>query len=128
MVPTNLSIFQLISIGLFGLVFGLFETFTNFFYILTNNYNWPRIQHGKELPYQAEDKVIRRKVIQMFLLGIMLLTITLISILIFPQLFIIGSVLIFFNGLLDYTKYRKNNFLFIWSTIAVLSFLLVFIS
>ena len=124
----ELSIFQVISIGLFGLVFGLFETFTNFLYILTNNYTWPRIQHGKELPHQAENTVIKRKVVQMFLLGILLLTITIISILIFPQLFAVGSVLIFFNGLLDYSKYRKNNFLLIWSIVAVLSFLLVFLS
>ncbi|MHA2100129.1 MAG: hypothetical protein ACW99A_15750, partial [Candidatus Kariarchaeaceae archaeon] len=95
MASTNLSIFKIISIGLFGLFFGLFETFTNLVYILTNNYRWSRLQHGKEIPIQAEDKVIKRKVVQMFLLGIMLLSITYISLLISPQLFVVGSVLIF---------------------------------
>ena len=123
----NLSMFQIISIGLFGLFFGVFETFTNFFYILTNDYRWPRIQHGKELPYQAEDKAIKRKVVQMLLSGILLLSITFISLIISPQLFVVGSVLIFFNGLLDYSKYRNKNFLFIWTFIAIISFLLVLI-
>jgi predicted nucleic acid-binding Zn ribbon protein len=127
MASTNLSIFKIISIGLFGLFFGLFETFTNLVYILTNNYRWSRLQHGKEIPIQAEDKVIKRKVVQMFLLGIMLLSITYISLLISPQLFVVGSVLIFLSGLLDYSRYRKKNFLLIWTIIAIISFLLVFL-
>ena len=121
----NLSIFQIIGIGIFGLFFGIFEIFTNSFYLLTKNYRWSRLQHGKELPDQAEDKVIERKIVQMLLLGILLLSITYISVSISPQLFVVGSVLIFVNGLLDYSRYRKKNFLLIWSMIAILSFFLI---
>ena len=121
----NLSIFQLISIGFFGFIFGLFETTTNFFYLLTNNKKWPRLQHGKELPPQAEERLVKRKVMQMLLLGILLLSITYISVLISPQLFVVGSVLIFANGILDYGKYRNENFLLIWTMISIISFLLL---
>jgi predicted nucleic acid-binding Zn ribbon protein len=122
----NLSIFQIISIGIFGLFFGLFETFTNFFYLLTNNKKWPRLQHGKELPSKAEERIVKRKVMQMLLVGVLMLSITYVSLLISPQLFVVGSVLFFFNGLLDYSKYHKKKFLILWTMIALLSFLLVF--
>ncbi len=128
MVNFKASLFQTISIGLFGLVFGLFETLTNIYYLLTNNYKWPRLQYGKELPPQAEERIIKRKIVQMLLLGVLLLSITYVSIMISPQLFVIGSVLIFFNGLIDYSKYQKRNFLIIWTTIGIISFLLVFLS
>ncbi len=123
----NLSIFQIISIGIFGLIFGLFETITNFLYLLSNNKKWPRKQHGKELPPQAEERMVKRKVMQMLLLGILLLSITYVSLVISPQLFVVGSVLIFFSGLLDYSKYHNRNFLIIWIMIAILSSLFVFL-
>ena len=128
MVFENLSIFQIISIGIFGLFFGLFETITNFLYLLSNNKKYSRLQHGKELPTQAEERIIERKVMQMLLLGILLLSITYASLVIAPQLFVVGSVLIFLNGLFDYSRYRKKDFLLLWTIIAIISFLLVFLS
>ena len=123
----NLNQFQILSIGIFGLFFGLFETSTNFFYLVTKNYKWSRLQHGKELPFDAEEKVVIRKVKQMLILGILLLFITLLSISISPQLFVVGSVLIFLNGLLDYSKYQNTMFFIIWTVIAISSIILIFI-
>jgi hypothetical protein len=114
-----LNPFQILSIGIFGIVFGFFEVVTNFFYLITKNYDLPRIQDGKELPKDTDDAVVFHKVIQMLLLGILLVIISLVSIFIAPQLFISGAVLIFLNGLIDYTKFQKKNMLILWSAIAV---------
>ncbi len=46
----EMSIFQIMSIGLFGLIFGSFEASTNLFYLITKNYDLPRKQHSRELP------------------------------------------------------------------------------
>jgi len=124
MTITQLTLIQVVNIGLFGFLFGIFETFTNTFYLFTNNLTLPRIQHGRELPAGAEDKVVRRKVIQMLVLGILLITIALLSVLITPEFFIIGVALIFLNGLLDYGKFRKINALVIWNTLSVISIIL----
>ena len=114
-----LNPFQIISIGIFGIVFGFFEVLTNFFYLVTKNYDLPRLQHGKELPIMPDDTVVYHKVIQMLVLGILLVIISLVSILISPQLFISGAALIFLNGLIDYSKFQKKNMFILWSTIAV---------
>ena len=123
----SLNFYQIVSISIFGLVFGFFETVTNFIYLLTNNNKWPRLQHGKELPREADEIVIVRKVKQMFVLGMILLLITFLSVLISAQLFIIGSALIFLNGLLDYIKYQNRHFLTIWTGISLVSSILIFL-
>ncbi len=84
MIIVTLNLFQIISIGLFGIVFGLFETITNLFYLITDNYNLSRLQHGRELPTDVDDVVVLYKMIQMLILGILLLIISLISIFIAP--------------------------------------------
>jgi hypothetical protein len=121
MTDMQISLLQGVSIGLFGLFFGLFEVLTNAFYLLTNNMRFPRIQHGRELPSQVENHVIRHKTIQMLILGFLLLIIAFISILFIPQLFIVGSALIFLNGLLDYGKFRKKDAFLLWSMISFIS-------
>ena len=119
MIIVTLNFFQIISIGLFGIVFGLFETITNLFYLITDNYHLPRLQHRRELPTDADDVVVLHKMIQMLIFGILLLMISLISIFIAPQLFIVGAVLIFLNGLIDYAKFQKKNMFIVWSTITI---------
>ena len=89
----------MLNIGLFGLLFGIFETLTNTYYLLTNNLRLPRIQHGRELPSEVDDKTIRHKVVQKLILGFLLQVIAVIFILITPQLFIIALAFIFLNGL-----------------------------
>ncbi len=121
MTELHISLLQGVSIGLFGFTFGIFEILTNAYYLLTNNLRLPRIQHGRELPFQVEDNVVRHKIIQMLVLGILLLIIALISILIIPQMFIVGSALIFLNGLLDYGKFRKKDSFLLWSAITLIS-------
>ncbi len=127
MTEFQLSLLQGVSIGLFGFVFGFFELFTNAFYLLTNNWNLPRRQHGKELPSQVNDQIVRHKVIQMLVLGFLLLSISLVSILFIPQLFIVGTTLIFLNGLLEYGKFRKKDAFALWSTISLISVILLII-
>lgn len=118
MVNVELSIFQIISIGLFGFVFGGFETTTNVFYLLTKNYDLPRKQHGRELPADVTDSEILHKVVQMLSLGIILLVIATIAIVIAPQLFVVGAAAIFVNGLIDYSKFKKHDILILWIAIA----------
>ena len=118
MVNVELSIFQIIGIGLFGFVFGGFETTTNVFYLLTKNYDLPRKQHGRELPADVTDPEILHKVVQMLSLGIILLVIATIAIVIAPQLFVVGAAAIFVNGLIDYSKFKKRDILILWITIA----------
>lgn len=117
----ELSIFQLIGIGLFGFVFGTFETSTNLLYLITKNYNLPRKQHGKELPANVTDAEVFHKVVQMFCLGIFLLIISILSSVIAPQLFIVGATAIFLSGLIDYSKFRKNNMLIVWIVISTIA-------
>ncbi|MFX0124565.1 MAG: hypothetical protein ACFFAE_13115 [Candidatus Hodarchaeota archaeon] len=117
----ELSIFQLISIGLFGFIFGIFETSTNLLYLITKNYNLPRKQHGKELPVNVTDAEIFHKVVQMLCLGIFLLIISILSSVIAPQLFIVGATAIFLSALIDYSKFRKNDKLIVWTIISVIA-------
>ncbi len=124
MTNTQLTLIQALNIGLFGILFGIFETITNTFYLFTNNLKLPRIQHGRELPVEVADEIVRHKVIQMLVLGLLLILIALLSIFITPQLFIIAIALIFLNGLLDYGKFRKNDALKIWSVVSVISIVL----
>lgn len=115
----ELSIFQIISIGLFGFIFGGLETTTNMFYLLSKNYDLPKRQHGKELPSNPTEGQIYQKIIQMLSLGIFLMIISTISIVIgFPQLFVVGAAGIFVNGLIDYSKFRKKDMLIVWIIIA----------
>ncbi len=116
----RLTIFQVLSIGLFGFLFGLFETFTNLTYILKQDLRFARLQHGKELPKEASDHMVYKKMVQMMILGILLLCLSFTSILFAPQFFTVAGVLIFLSGLLDYSKYRKNEFFVIWIVIAVM--------
>lgn len=118
MINIELSIFQIISIGLFGFIFGGFETTTNVFYLLTKNYDLPRKQHGKELPVDVTEAEILHKVVQMLSLGIILLVTAIIATVIAPQLFVVGATAILVNGLIDYGKYRKNDMLAVWIVIA----------
>lgn len=119
----ELSIFQLISIGFFGIFFGIFETSTNFFYLVSRNQTLPRKQHSAELPNNATDTQVFHKVVQMFLLGLGLVIISLISSLIAPQLFTIGAALIFLNGLIDYSKFHNARMMLIWTFIATITFI-----
>lgn len=120
MLNYDLSIFQVLSIGIFGFLLGSFETTTNLFYLLTKNYDLPRKQHGKELPDNATEAQILHKVVQMFGLGLILLMTATIAIIIAPQLFIVGATAIFVNGLIDYGKFKKSNMLGIWAIIATI--------
>ncbi len=116
----GMSIFQIISIGLFGFIFGTFEALTNLFYLLTKNYDLPRKQHSKELPINVTDDEVLHKVFQMFILGIFLLLIAVVSITIAPQLFIVGAAAILVSGLIDYTRFGKFDMLVVWIVIAVI--------
>ena len=122
MAIVELSIFQLIAISLFGFIFGGFEVTTNLYYLLTKNYELPRKQHRKELPDNATQEEVVHKVLQMFILGIFLLLIAFISIIIAPQLFVVGGTAILVSGMIDYSKFRKNDMLIIWIAIAGISF------
>lgn len=115
-----MSIFQIISIGLFGFIFGTFEASTNLFYLLTKNYDLPRKQHSKELPINVTDNEVFHKVFQMFVLGTSLLLIAVISITIAAQLFIVGAAAILVSGLIDYSRFRKFDMLVVWIVIAVI--------
>ncbi|MFW9903304.1 MAG: hypothetical protein ACFFFH_03150 [Candidatus Thorarchaeota archaeon] len=121
MINVQLSVFQLISICLFGFVFGTFETSTNLLYLITRNFNIPRKQHGKELPVDPTDIEVFHKIVQMLCLGIILLNISILSLVIAPQLFIIGAAAIFLNGLIDYSKYRKKDIFVIWIVISTVA-------
>ena len=125
MIFEQLSLTQIINIGLFGFVFGFFETITNIYYLLTDNLKLPRIQHGIELPRQVNDKTVRHKVVQMLILGLLLQVIAVISILITPQLFIVAIALIFLNGLIDYGKFRQKETLLLWSVITLIGVILL---
>ena len=117
----ELSVFQIIGIGLFGFIFGTFETSTNLLYLITKNYNLPRKQHGKELPTDVTNSEVYQKVIQMLCLGIILLVISILSLMVAPQLFVVGATAIFLSGLIDYAKFRKKDMLIIWSVISIIS-------
>jgi hypothetical protein len=117
----SLSVFQTLNISLFGFFFGGFESITNIFYLITKNYDLPRKQHGKELPTNATDSQVFNKVKRMFLLGLILIVISLISVIIAPQFFILGGAAIFLNGLIDYSYYKKEKLLFGWIIIAIFS-------
>jgi hypothetical protein len=121
MFDVELSIFQLISIVLFGFVFGTFETSTNLLYLITKNFDLPRKQHSKELPRDATNSEVFHKVVQMLCLGIILLSISILSLVITPQLFIVGATAIFLSGLIDYSKFRKKDMLIIWVVISVIA-------
>ena len=121
----QLSFLQILNIGLFGFVFGIFETVTNGYYLLTNNLRLPIIQHGRELPSEVDDNIVKHKVVQMLILGLLLLIIAIISTLITPHLFIVAIALIFLNGLLDYGKFRKIGMFMLWSAIAAISVVLL---
>ncbi len=117
---TLISIFQVISIGLFGFIFGGFEATTNLIYLLTKNYDLPRKQHGKELPTDVTEAELLHKVVQMFSLGMILLVTAIIAISIAPQLFVVGAAAIFLSGLIDYSKFKKNDMLIVWIVIATI--------
>ncbi|MFX0087627.1 MAG: DUF6442 family protein [Candidatus Hodarchaeota archaeon] len=119
----DVSFFQLFSISIFGFIFGLFEASTNLFYLINKNYTLSRKQHGKELPRNATDTQVFHKVVQMFILGIILLFISLISSIIAPQLFTVGAAFILINGLIDYSKFRKRNMIITWTVIAFIAFI-----
>ena len=110
----QLTVFQIFTIGLFGFFFGLFEFSTNFYFLLKRDLRFSKIQHGRELSGEATDSMIYRKMIQMLILGILLLCVSFISVLIAPQFFTIAGGLIFLNGLIDYSKYHKNEYFIIW--------------
>ncbi|MFX1284644.1 MAG: hypothetical protein ACFFB5_13375 [Promethearchaeota archaeon] len=118
MINVELSIFQIISIGIFGFIFGLFEMMTNGLYLLTKNYELPKKQHGKELPADASTSEIKHKVIQMMILGIFLVIIAIIATVISPQLFVVGATAILVSGLIDYGKYRKKDMFIVWIGLA----------
>ncbi len=121
----QLSLSQIINIGLFGFVFGFFETITNTYYLLTDNLKLSRLQHGRELPRQVNDRTVRHKVVQMLILGLLLQVIAVISIFITPQLFIVAIALIFLNGLIDYGKFRQKETLLLWSVISLIALMLL---
>ncbi|MHA1975602.1 MAG: hypothetical protein ACW98I_01745 [Candidatus Hodarchaeales archaeon] len=125
MTITEITFSQAVNIGLFGFIFGGIEILTNAIYLLTNNLKLARIQHGRELPSDVNDKIVRHKVVQMLFLGLLLLLIAIISTLMTPQLFIIATALIFLNGLLDYGKFRKIDMFLLWSLITVISIVLL---
>ncbi|MFX1516815.1 MAG: hypothetical protein ACFFC6_10920, partial [Promethearchaeota archaeon] len=116
----ELSIFQLVGIGLFGVIFGTFEASTNLLYLITKNYNLPRKQHGKELPVNVTDSEVHHKVIQMLCLGVFLLMISVLSLVVAPQLFIVGGTAIFISALVDYSKFRKKDMFIIWIGISII--------
>ncbi len=120
MVNFELSIFQIISIGIFGFIFGLFETTTNLFYLLTKNYDLPKKQHGKELPIDVTETEIMQKVVQMLILGVILVITAIIATVIAPQLFVVGATAILMSGLIGYSKYRKNDIFIVWIVIAII--------
>ncbi len=120
MVNFELSIFQIISIGIFGFIFGLFETITNLFYLLIKNYNLPKKQHAKELPIDVTETKIIQKVVQMLILGVTLVITAIIATIIAPQLFVVGATAILMNGLIGYSKYRKNDIFIVWIVIAII--------
>ncbi|MFX1423407.1 MAG: hypothetical protein ACFFB2_13895 [Promethearchaeota archaeon] len=124
MIVSELSTFQVVGIGLFGFIFGIFEASTNLFYLITKNYDLPRRQHGRELPNNVTDVIVLRKVAQMFFLGIFLLFVSFISITIAPQLFTVGASAILISGLIDYSKFRKIDILIVWISIATIACLL----
>ena len=113
------NLLQIIAISIFGIVFGFFETITNLTYLITGNYGLPRLQHGKEIPADASDAIVVHKMIQMMLLGIFLLIISFISLSVAPQLFIVGAVLIFVNGTIDFAKFRKKDIFIVWCLISI---------
>ncbi len=117
---TLMTIFQAISIYLFGFIFGGFETTSNLFYLLTKNYDLPRKQHGKELPANVTEAEVLHKVVQMFSLGIILLVTAIFAIFIAPQLFVVGAAAIFLSGLIDYSKFKKKDMLIVWIVIATI--------
>jgi hypothetical protein len=121
MIEYKISIFQIIGIFGFGFFFGILETITNAFYLLTKNYDLPRRQHSKELPDIATDTQVFHKVIQMLFLGIFLFIVACISVIVSPQLFVVGAAGIFFNGLIDYSKFRKRNMLILWCFFAIVA-------
>jgi hypothetical protein len=110
-----------IGIGLFGYIFGTFETSTNLLYLITKNYDLPRKQHGKELPVNVTDDEVFHKVVQMLCLGIFLLIISILSSIFAPQLFIVGATAIFLSGMIDYSKFRKSDMLIIWIAISTIA-------
>lgn len=114
------TVFQTITIGIFGFFFGIFEFSTNCYYLLKRDLRLPKIQHGRELPEEVTDSMLYRKIIQMLILGTLLLCISFVSILIAPQFFPIAGVLIFLSGLLDYSRYHKTDYFTIWIVIAFL--------
>jgi hypothetical protein len=122
MAIVELSMLQLITISLFGFIFGGFEAITNTFYLLTKNYELPRKQHSKELPSNATQEEVLHKVFQMLVLGIFLLLIAFISIIIAPQLFVVGAAAILVSGMIDYSKFKKNGMLIVWIVITGISF------
>ena len=117
---TIMTVFQVISIGLFGFIFGGFEATTNLFYLITNNYELPKKQHGKELPLNVTEAEVLHKVVQMFSLGVVLLLTAIIGIVIAPQLFVVGAAAIFVSGLIDYGKFKKKDMLIVWIIIATI--------
>jgi hypothetical protein len=119
----DFSVFQIISIGLFGFILGIFETSTNLFYLISKNYVLSRKQHSKELPRNATDAQVLHKIIQMLILGLILLFVSLMSSLIAPQLFTVGAAFILINGLIDYSKFRKKNMIIAWAVIAFIAFI-----
>ncbi|MFX0152201.1 MAG: hypothetical protein ACFFAJ_15550 [Candidatus Hodarchaeota archaeon] len=120
MAVTDLSVFQLIVISIFGFIFGGFETTTNMFYLISRNYRLPRKQHSRELPENATQEEVLHKVVQMLILGVCLLILAFISIVIAPQLFVVGATAILVSGMIDYSKFKKNEMLVIWILIAIL--------
>lgn len=117
----TLSIFQILSITFFGLIFGGVEIITNGLYILTRNYDLPRKQHGFELPDNPTPEIISHKVLQMFILGTILTGTAILAIFFSPYLFIVGAGMIMFNGLIDYSKFRKTSALILWTILSVIS-------
>ncbi|MHA2296755.1 MAG: hypothetical protein ACXAEU_03240 [Candidatus Hodarchaeales archaeon] len=116
----ELTTLNVIAIGFFGFFFGFFESATNFLYIVTNNIAMPRKQHGAELPVDVSDNDVRTKVYQMFVLGIILLTTAMVSIIADPRFFILGGLAILSSALFDAKKFGKSKMLGAWSVIAAI--------
>jgi hypothetical protein len=121
MFDVQMSVFQLVSISVFGFIFGIFETSTNLLYLITRNLDLPRKQHSRELPREATDIEVFHKIVQMLCLGIILLSFSVLSIILAPQLFIVGAAAIFLNGLIDYSKFRKKGIFIIWFVISTIA-------
>ncbi|MFW9779966.1 MAG: hypothetical protein ACFFE8_14010 [Candidatus Heimdallarchaeota archaeon] len=125
MIPNDISIIDLVNIGFFGIVIGAFETTTNLVYLLSDNYNLSKKQHSFELPKKATESEIRRKVIQMFCLGVFLLLIAAISLFLSPLYFFLASGAFVVSGAIDYLRFGKFGVFLTWIIVGLIPMILL---